>query len=117
MRDFTADLNDLGKRLDEAEHYLGRDELRSRRPQLETEMGRPDLWDDADLARKVQTELSAVVSDLDTYDTLSRRLSDAQTLYELGLEEGDDSVEVEITASVEAMRHQLWIFMTDPIIF
>jgi peptide chain release factor 2 len=107
MRDFTADLNDLGKRLDEAEHYLGIDELRSRRPQLETEMGRPDLWDDADLARKVQTELSAVVSDLDTFDTLSRRLSDAQTLYELGLEEGDDSVEAEITASVEAMRHQL----------
>ena len=44
--------------------YLRIDELRARQPQLEAEMSRPDLWDDADAARQVQTELSSVNDDL-----------------------------------------------------
>ena len=43
MRDFSDDLAALRSRLDEAAGYLRIDELRSRRPQLETEASRPDL--------------------------------------------------------------------------
>jgi peptide chain release factor 2 len=98
---------DIRKRLEEAARYLNVDELRARRPQLETEMGRPDLWDDAEQARKVQTELAAVMDDLDTYDGLLRRLEDAETLFELGMEEDDDSVEAEITATLDQLRTRL----------
>ncbi|MDD9372147.1 MAG: peptide chain release factor 2, partial [Acidimicrobiales bacterium] len=47
MRDLTDDLKALRARLSEAETYLKVDELRARRPQLEAEASRPDLWDDA----------------------------------------------------------------------
>ena len=46
VRDFSDDIGALRRRLDEAEQYLRIDELRQRRPQLETEASRPDLWDD-----------------------------------------------------------------------
>ncbi len=52
MRDHTDAFGELRKRLAEAERYLAIDDLRARRPQLETEMGRPDLWDDPEVARR-----------------------------------------------------------------
>ncbi|HYZ99410.1 MAG TPA: peptide chain release factor 2, partial [Acidimicrobiales bacterium] len=60
MRDLTDELKALRARVEEAAGYLQVDDLRARRPQLETEASRPDLWDDADRARRVTTELAAV---------------------------------------------------------
>ena len=68
MRDVSDDIGALRRRLDEASTYLKVDELRARRPQLETEASRPDLWDDPDRARKVTGELASVSDDLDLYD-------------------------------------------------
>ena len=96
MYDFSSDISALKGRLAEAHGYLRIDALRARRPQLEAEMGRPDLWDDPELARKVQTELSEITEDLGLYDSLDGRIDDALTLYELGRDEGDDSVETEV---------------------
>jgi peptide chain release factor 2 len=103
MRDFSDDLASLRARLAEASTYLRIDELRRIRPQLETEASRPDLWDDADQARTVTGELSSVVEDLDLHDGLAARIEDAETLYELGREEGDDSVEAEVAEQLEAL--------------
>ena len=50
-RDFTSELGALRERLTEAERYLGREKLEVRRAELEAEVARPDLWDDADNAR------------------------------------------------------------------
>ena len=60
-RDFTSELGALGERLAEAERYLGREKLEVRRAELEAEVARPDLWDDADNARAVTKELGRVV--------------------------------------------------------
>ena len=96
MRDVSDEIDALRKRHAESATYLKVDELRARRPQLETEASRPDLWDDADRARQITGELSAVTDDLDLYDGLAERLDDVETLAELAREEGDDSVEGEI---------------------
>ncbi len=57
-------------RLDEVRQYLRIDDLRDRRPQLETEASRPDLWDDADKARAVTGELASVTDDIEAYEAL-----------------------------------------------
>jgi peptide chain release factor 2 len=103
VRDFTDDLDALRRRLAEAAGYLKIDELRARRPQLEVEASRPDLWDSPDAARRVTGALRAVVDDLDHFDALESRLSDAETLFQLGREEADDSVEPEIEAAVASL--------------
>jgi len=104
MRDFSDDISALRKRLDEAAGYLKVEELRARRPQLETEASRPDLWDDPTQARKVTGELSSVVDDLERYDTLAARIDDLETLFELGREEDDDSVEGELDAALTSLQ-------------
>jgi len=100
MRDLTDDLKALRARLSEAETYLKVDELRARRPQLEAEASRPDLWDDADRARQVTGELSAVTDDLEQYEQLASRVDDAETLHELGRDEGDDDTLAEVERSL-----------------
>ena len=102
MRDFSDDLADLRRRLSEASTYLRVEELRARLPQLETEAGRPDLWDDQERAKQVNAELSGVTDDLGVFDDLSGRIEDAETLAEMAREEGDESVEPEIIVAIAA---------------
>jgi peptide chain release factor 2 len=104
MKDFSDDIAALRQRLDEAHTYLRIDELEASRPQLETEASRPDLWDDPDRARKVNGELAACTDDLELYASLAGRIDDADTLFELGREEHDDSVEAEVAQALDELR-------------
>ena len=106
MRDFTDDLRALRRRLDEAKTYLRIEELRLARPQLETEASRPDLWDHPEQAKKVNAELSACSEDLDLFASLEQRIDDVETLFELGREELDDSVESEIVEQLASLTTQ-----------
>ena len=107
MRDFHDDLTDLRRRIDDARGYLRVDAARARVGELEAEAASPDLWDDADRARRLTTELARVREDVELVDGLERRLSDAETLNELAREEGDESVEPEVEAGVAALEAEL----------
>ena len=104
MADFSDDISQLRTELAEAADYLRVEELRARLPQLETEMGRPDLWDDAERARKTQTEFTSVKDDLDLYDRLSESIDDVEVLWELGKEENDEASLAEAREVVAGMK-------------
>src|SRR3954453_10909748 len=103
MRDFTDDLRELRRRLGEAETYLRVPAGRSRLTELEAEMGRPDLWDDADAAKALTGEYANVRDDLATYDSLAGQLEDIEVLHELAREEDDESQEPEIADGIVAV--------------
>ena len=107
MQDFADDLRALRQRLTDAERYLDLEGLQKRSAALESEASRPDLWGDADAARKVTTELSRVKGDVDELEGIGTRLSDAETLYELAVEEGDDSVEGEVADALASVGKTL----------
>jgi peptide chain release factor 2 len=107
MRDFTDDLKDLRRRLGEAEGYLKISVARARLTELEFEISRPDLWDDQDEAKKINTEFSNVKSDVDTFDRLSQQLEDAEVLHEMARELDDESQEADIQAGITSIDHQL----------
>ena len=107
MRDFTDDLREQRRRLDEASSYLNIDEGRNRLVELEAEMQRPDLWDDTDAARKINAEYAAVKDDLEIYDGLVGQLDDAEVLHELAREEDDESQEGEIEQQIAAVAGAL----------
>jgi peptide chain release factor 2 len=94
--DLPAALESLAGRLSEAEHFLGRDRLVERRTELEKAASEPGLWDDADHARQVTTELGQVTEDLEQLSAMAEQLSDARTLNELIEEESDDSLRPEV---------------------
>ena len=107
MRDFTDDLRDLRRRLDEAEGYLRIGPNRARLAELEMEVSRPDLWDDQDAAKRINAEYANVKGDIDTYDSLSRDLEDAEVLHEMAREVDDASQEPDLVAAIARLDQQL----------
>jgi peptide chain release factor 2 len=111
-RDFAAELEDSKGRLGEAERYLGLDRLLARRAELETEAAKPELWNDADHARAVTTELGQVTADLEQLTGLRGELNEAEALWEL-VEESradgtpDASLEKELVETVDGLCSRL----------
>jgi len=107
MRDYSDDLKELRRRLGEAHGYLKIDSNRSRLVELEHEVARPDLWDDQDEAKRINTEYANVKTDIDHFDALSSELEDAEVLHELAREVDDASQEPELDAVIAAVTKQL----------
>ena len=103
MRDLTADLAELHRRLSESAKDLELDAKRARLAELEKKASDPSLWDDQNQARKVTSELALMKDDIDLLDGLKARLSDVEVLFELSREEADDSVEAEVEAGLAAL--------------
>ena len=103
MQDFTPELGALRNRLEEASGYLRIAEQKDRRTALEVEMADPELWNDQDRGRRVQKDLAAVIEDLNLHANLKEGIEDAETLVEMAVEAGDDSLEPEIGEAVESL--------------
>src|SRR5262245_23222888 len=103
MLDNSSDLADVARRVRDAHQYLRIDDARKRLTELEAAASDPALWDEPDRARKVTSDLSTVRDDVDLVDDLERRLDDVQTLFELGREEDDDSVDAEVQGELDAL--------------
>jgi peptide chain release factor 2 len=107
MRDFTADLRDVRRRIDEAETYLSVEENRERFAILEAEISDPSLWDDQDRAKKLNTEYANIRDDLGVFDSLTEQYGDVEVLHELARDEDDESQEPEIEAAIRAINTTL----------
>ena len=107
MRDYSDDLKELRRRLGEAHGYLKIDANRARLVELEQEVARPDLWDDQDEAKKINTEYANVKTDIDQFDQLAGELEDAEVLHELAREVDDASQEPDLDSAVRSITKQL----------
>lgn len=107
MKDYGPDLSALAQRVNDAEKYLNADQLRARLPRLEAELSRPDLWNDTDVGQKVNQEYKKVKEDLDVLDALAGALSDAVTLYQLAVEEDDESLDEELQGALHDIGARL----------
>ncbi len=105
--DLESELAAVRRRLDEAARYLRLDELRVRMATLEKELSRPDLWDDTEAGQRVTREYGQIKADIDLLDGLRAQIADAETLYQLAVEEGDDSVAAELEDMVGAVGREL----------
>src|SRR3954464_9446066 len=107
LRGFSADLKELRRRLGEAEGYLKIESNRSRLIELEHEIGRPDLWDDQDEAKRINTEYANVKTDVDQFDELAGDVEDAEVLHELAREVDDASQEPDLDAAIASITKRL----------
>src|SRR4051794_28378586 len=103
MRDSTDQLAELRRRLGEAHGYLKIDVNRARLSELELEVGRPDLWDDPELAKRTNAEYAAVRDDVAAYDALAQQLDDVELLHEMAREVDDETQEADIEEAVGAI--------------
>jgi len=107
MRDFTSDLRDVRRRLDEAESYLSIIDNRERFAVLEAEISDPALWDDQDRAKKLNTEYANIRDDIGVFDSLTEQFGDVEVLHELARDEDDESQEPDIEAAISAINATL----------
>jgi peptide chain release factor 2 len=107
VKDFTDELAALRRRLTEAERDLDVPGKRERLTKLEEQAADPALWNDPDQARAVTTEMARVRDDIELLDRLGSRLSDAEVLFQLAREEGDESYDAELAEAVATVDRQL----------
>ena len=107
LEDLKPTLNDLGEKLDQMRISLEIPAKEEKIAELEYKMGEPAFWDDAAAAQKLNQELAALKGGVDTYKGLMAKYEDAETLYEMGIEEGDASMEDDIRAELDLIAEGL----------
>jgi peptide chain release factor 2 len=107
MRDFSNDLTEVRRRVDEASVYLKVEASRAQIAELEIEVARPDLWDDQENAKKVNSEYSNLKSDLDEFASLAGSIDDLEVLHEMAREIDDESQEPDLERGIAQARTNL----------
>jgi peptide chain release factor 2 len=112
LRDALSTLEELEDRWAAARDYLRVDERRTRLAELTTQVEDPNLWDDAEHARGVTTELGRLGGDLEAFDALRHRLDDCGVLAEFAREavtagESDLSLVDELADNVAQVERAL----------
>jgi len=103
----APDFDVLLKRLGDAEGYLDLVGMRERRIALEPKIAAPDLWDDADEARKVTTAYGRLNDDIQGLERLRERLDDARTLWDMAADEGDPTSQAEAASEAGGISSEL----------
>ena len=107
LEDLKPILNDLGEKLDQMRISLEIPAKEEKIAELEYKMSEPSFWDDAAVAQKLNQELAALKGGVDTYKELMAKYEDAETLYEMGIEESDPSMEADIRAELTLIAEGL----------
>ena len=107
LEDLKPILNDLGEKLDQMRISLEIPAKEEKIAELEYKMGEPSFWDDAAAAQRLNQELADLKGGVDTYRDLMAKYEDAETLYEMGIEENDASMEADIRAELTLISEGL----------
>ena len=107
LEDLKPILNDLGEKLDQMRISLEIPAKEEKIAELEYKMSEPSFWDDAAAAQKLNQELAALKGGVDTYEGLKAKYEDAETLYEMGIEENDPTMEGDIRAELTLIAEGL----------
>ncbi|WP_315437133.1 peptide chain release factor 2 [uncultured Selenomonas sp.] len=107
LEDLKPILNDLGEKLDQMRISLEIPAKEEKIAELEYKMSEPSFWDDAEAAQKLNQELAALKGGVDIYEELKAKYEDAETLYEMGIEENDPTMEGDIRAELTLIAEGL----------
>ncbi|SHH29710.1 bacterial peptide chain release factor 2 (bRF-2) [Jatrophihabitans endophyticus] len=105
--DVPAELKELSATLASIEAVVDLDALRREIADLETQAAEPTLWDDVENAQRVTSRLSYAQGEVRRTEDLRRRLDDAQTLYDLGVEMDDADSRTEAECELVSLRRAI----------
>ena len=107
LEDIKPRLGELQEKLDQMEQSLEVPAKEEKIAELEYKMGEPTFWDDAEEAQKINQELNDVKISVDKFKSLKAKFEDAQTLWEMAMEDGDESLEEEIKDALDKVADGL----------
>ena len=107
LEDIKPRLGELKEKLDQMEVSLEVPAKEEKIAELEYKMGEPTFWDDAEEAQKINQELNDVKISVDKFKSLKAKFEDAQTLWEMAMEDGEESLEEEIKDALDKVADGL----------
>ncbi|MPZ68156.1 MAG: peptide chain release factor 2 [Actinobacteria bacterium] len=107
MADLTERLDSIESRLSQIKDYLDLDVKRVRLAELRARSAEPDFWNDPQAARNTSRDIAALSDDVEGFDRILQRTSDARVLMELAAEEGDAGSLSEAEAEIAAVEGEL----------
>ncbi|MCH3959320.1 MAG: peptide chain release factor 2 [Selenomonas sp.] len=107
LEDLKPQLGALKEKLDQMGVSLEVPAKEEKIAELEYKMGEPTFWDDAEKAQKINQELNDVKISVDKYKVLVRKYEDAETLFEMGMEEDDQGMEADVKAEIQKVTEGL----------
>ena len=100
-------IGELRNRLGELKTGLKIEPKKERIQDLDYQMAAPGFWDDPDKAQKVAQEANNLKSEVDTFTSLETKVDDLDTLWEMAMEEKDDTLVSEMESELEGAKHTL----------
>ena len=92
LQELKTTLLDLQQRVDEIKiNVLKIESKESRLKEIEKDLAKEEVWSDLELSQKLSKEKTALEKTISSYKVVSEKLSDAQVLLEVSIEENDES--------------------------
>lgn len=107
LEELKPEITQLKDKLDELKGGLKIPQKTERIADLEHQMAAPGFWDDPDKAQTVAQEANNLKSEVETFHGLVQKLDDVETLWEMAMEEKDESLQGEIEGEVEGAKKTL----------
>ena len=107
LEELRPQIGELRNRLGELKTGLKIEPKKERIQDLDYQMAAPGFWDDPDKAQKVAQEANNLKSDVDTFTSLETKVDDLDTLWEMAMEEKDDTLVSEMESELEGAKHTL----------
>ena len=107
LEDLKPELSALKEKVAELGKSLDIENKEHKIAELEYKMGEPNFWDDAAAAQKINQELNDVKISTDKYKAIVDKFSDTEALWEMGMEEKDESLETDVKADIAAVKEDL----------
>ena len=107
LEELRPQIGELRNRLGELKTGLKIEPKKERIQDLDYQMAAPGFWDDPDKAQKVAQEANNLNSEVDTFTSLETKVDDLDTLWEMAMEEKDDTLVSEMESELEGAKHTL----------
>lgn len=107
LEELRPQIGELRNRLGELKTGLKIEPKKERIQDLDYQMAAPGFWDDPDKAQKVAQEANNLKSEVDTFTSLETKVDDLDTLWEMAMEEKDDTLVFEMESELEGAKHTL----------
>ena len=107
LEELRPQIGELRNRLGELKTGLKIEPKKERIQDLDYQMAAPGFWDDPDKAQKVVQEANNLKSEVDTFTSLETKVADLDTLWEMAMEEKDDTLVSEMESELEGAKHTL----------
>lgn len=104
LEDLKEPVEQLKKDIDDVWSRLNPEEIRGKITEKEALTTAEGFWDDNDRATKVMNDIKMLKGRIEPWEELRKTSDDMLTLYELGMEEGDQGLETELKEMYEKAK-------------